>query len=268
MTSVDGGAPRWWGRPVAETRWMLEAARLAADPVFVPVGVPRGDGRPVLLLPGFLAGDPTLGVMAAWLYRLGYAPRTCGFVANADCSQRALERVERRAASLYERHGRRVALVGHSRGGHLARALAAGRPEHVSHAVSLGADLQRMFGVSTPTLLAVAGARRGLHVTRRARNPACLTEACDCAFTRHYAAPFPRDQVRLTSIYSKGDGVVCWERSIVPEADNVEVTGSHVGLIFNRKAYRAIAAALAQPELQVSNSYRDTRFASSSSRRA
>jgi hypothetical protein len=42
---------------------------------------------------------------------------------------------------------------------------------------------------------------------------------------------------------------VCWHRSIVPEADCVEVAGSHVGLIFNRKSYRAIAAALAEPEL-------------------
>ena len=48
--------------------------------------------------------------------------------------------------------------------------------------------------------------------------------------------------MRLTSIYTKGDGVVRWERAIVEEADCVEVTGSHVGLIANRKAYRAIAA--------------------------
>ena len=53
----------------------------------------------------------------------------------------------------------------------------------------------------------------------------------------------------MTSIYSKGDGVVRWQGAIVPYADCVEVTGSHVGLVFNRKAYRAIAAALAQPEL-------------------
>jgi hypothetical protein len=53
----------------------------------------------------------------------------------------------------------------------------------------------------------------------------------------------------MTSIYSKGDGVVMWQRAIVPYADNVEVTGSHVGLIFNRKAYRAIANALDKPEL-------------------
>jgi hypothetical protein len=51
--------------------------------------------------------------------------------------------------------------------------------------------------------------------------------------------------VRLTSIYSKGDGMVRWQSCVVPYADNVEVTSSHVGLAFNRKAYRAIATALA-----------------------
>ena len=46
--------------------------------------------------------------------------------------------------------------------------------------------------------------------------------------------------MRLTSIYSKGDGVVRWESCLVDYADNVEVTGSHVGLAFNRKVYRAL----------------------------
>jgi hypothetical protein len=54
--------------------------------------------------------------------------------------------------------------------------------------------------------------------------------------------------VRLTSIYSKGDGVVHWQCQVIPHADCIEVTGSHVGLIFNRKVYRAAAGALALPE--------------------
>jgi hypothetical protein len=57
--------------------------------------------------------------------------------------------------------------------------------------------------------------------------------------------------VWLTSIYSKEDGVVRWQSALVPEADCVEVTGSHVGLVFNRKTYRAIASTLAAPELSV-----------------
>ncbi|HEY6694663.1 MAG TPA: hypothetical protein VI006_17560, partial [Solirubrobacteraceae bacterium] len=76
----------------------------------------------------------------------------------------------------------------------------------------------------------------------------CMTEDCGCTFTAGYRAPFPED-VRLTSIYSKGDGMVRWSSCVVPYADNVEITGSHVGLAWNRKAYTAIAAALHQPEL-------------------
>ena len=57
----DDEPGRWWGRPVAETRWMLEMARLSVDPVFLGgPALPHGDGRPVLLMPGFLAGDQTL----------------------------------------------------------------------------------------------------------------------------------------------------------------------------------------------------------------
>ena len=240
---------RWWGRPLAESRWALELARLSVDPILLGRGVPRGDGRPVVLMPGFLSGDPALLVLATWLRRIGHRPYGCGFVANVDCSDRALERVERRVEQLHRRHGRRVALVGHSRGGHFARALAHRRPDRISHAVSLGADLQRMFGISVPTQAAVIAARRGITTLRRGRTEHCLTPDCTCAFARDFAAPLPTDRVRFTSVYSKGDGIVRWPGSIIAGAACVEVTGSHVGLIFNRKAYRAIAEALALPEI-------------------
>lgn len=240
---------RWLGRPLAEPRAWLELARLVSDPVFYGTGVTRGDGRPVVLMPGFLAGDQTLAVLYGWLRRIGYRPSTCGFVINTDCSDRALDRVERKVEALWRRHGRRVALLGHSRGGHFARALAARRPERVSHAISMGADLSAMFGASYPTFLAVGAARRVAIARRRSRDPWCLTVGCGCGFARDYARPFPVDRVHLTSMYSKCDGVVRWWASIVPEATCEEVAGSHIGLAFNRKAYRAIAEALARPEL-------------------
>jgi pimeloyl-ACP methyl ester carboxylesterase len=223
--------------------------RLLVDPVFLGGGVERGDGRPVLLMPGLLAGDQTLSVLAAWLWRIGYRPRVLGLVANIDCADRALDRVERRVDALYRRYSRRVALIGHSRGAHYARALAARRPGQVSHVISLGADLRTMLGVSIPTIYAVAAVRRGLVLTHRARTPDCLTTHCRCRFMDDYRDPFPDDLVRLTSIYSRGDGVVRWEGALVPEANCVEVTGSHIGLIFNRAVYRVIADALATPEL-------------------
>jgi triacylglycerol lipase len=248
--AAPAAAEDWWGRPLAEIRWTLELARLLVDRLYrAAEGVPRGDGRPVVLMPGFGAGDQTLVVLGIWLRRLGYAPHACRFIANVDCSDRALERVARRVDGIYGRTGRRVALIGHSRGGHFARALGARSPEQVSHAISLGADLLGQFGASRPTLQAVAATRRVLLATHRARSRDCVTNACACSFTRDFAKPFPFDAVRLTSIYSKGDGVVRWEGCLVPGADCVEVTGSHVGLVFNRAAYRAIAEALALPEL-------------------
>jgi triacylglycerol lipase len=241
---------RWWGDHLRETRWQLELYRLLVDPLVRGGGVPHGDGRPVILMPGFGGGDQTLLMLAAWLRRIGYRPRTCGFVANLGCSDRALDRVERQLESVERRHGRRVALIGHSRGGHYARALGHRRPELVSHAISLGAGLRQMLSVSYPTQIAAAGVRRALHHTGRLRSERCLTDACECAFTRDFQGAFPVDRVRLTSIYSKGDGVVRWQAALVPYGDCVEVTGSHVGLIFNRKTYRAIATALATPELE------------------
>ena len=231
---------RWWGRHLAEVRWQAELARLLVDPVFRGEGVERGDGMPVLLIPGFLAGDASLIVMQGWLDRMGYAGHASGIVCNVDCSDRALERLDARLADIHERTGRRTALIGHSRGGHFAKALAHRRPERVSGVISMGAGLDTPFDISVPTKAAVA-AVRALHQPRRR---GCMTEACGCGFARDYAAPFP-PEIPLTSIHSREDGVVWWEACIVPYARNVEVTGSHVGLAFNRKAYRAVAEALA-----------------------
>jgi triacylglycerol lipase len=241
---------RWWGDHLRETRWTLELSRLLADPVFHGHGVPRGDGRPVILMPGFGGGDYTLLVLAAWLRRVGYEPHVAGFVTNTGCSDRGVDRVERRLQRIHGDHGRRIGLIGHSRGGHYARALGRRRPDLVSHAISLGAGLRQMLATSYPTQGAAAAARRVTMRSGRARSPHCLTEGCDCQFGSDFAGPFPADSVRLTSIYSKEDGVVRWQSALVPYGTCVEVTGSHVGLIFNRKTYRAIANALAEPELE------------------
>ena len=49
-------AGRWTGDHLRETRWTLELIRLVRDPVFRGAGVPRGDGRHVILMPGFGGG--------------------------------------------------------------------------------------------------------------------------------------------------------------------------------------------------------------------
>lgn len=236
---------QWWGRHLQETRWILELARLQADPVFRGRDLPRGDGSPVVVIPGFLAGDASLNLMRFWLGRLGYEAHRSGIALNVDCSDRALERLDRRVEELHARTGRPVALIGHSRGGHFAKALAARRPERVAGVISMASGLDTPFDISIPTRAAVS-AVRWVHerTTDRVQARGCFTERCRCDFARDFAAPFP-PEVPITSIYSRGDGVVWWEACVVPYATNVEVASSHVGMAFNAEAYRAVAEALA-----------------------
>src|ERR1700712_3947614 len=111
-----------------EGRFMLERRALLRDPVLGGGGVPGGRGEPVLLIAGFLAGDLSLGVMARWLRRLGYRPVRAGLRANVDCTEETLQRLERELERAVARHARSAWIVGHSRGGTMARVLAVRRP--------------------------------------------------------------------------------------------------------------------------------------------
>ena len=238
-------AAAWRGAHLRELRWQLELARLVADPVWRGRGVPRGDVGPVLLIPGFLAGDSSLSVMGRWLRRIGYLPRRSGISFNVRCADLTLDRLEQNLQHVHLRTGRPVAVVGHSRGGHFAKALAARHPEMVSRVVSLGAGLDDPFDISVTTQRAVESVRRRIEKRDPARAAlGCFTSTCLCRYAQDFARPFP-EHVPLTSIYSKGDGVVRWRACVVPYARCVEVRGSHVGLAFNRHAYREIGRALA-----------------------
>src|SRR5215217_6075044 len=93
--------PRWWGNHLGEMRWQAELARLMVDPVYRGHGVPRGDGSPVMTIPGFLAGDGSLSVMRGWLRRIGYDARSSGIQMNVDCSDRAVDRLDARLERIW-----------------------------------------------------------------------------------------------------------------------------------------------------------------------
>src|SRR5215472_2258704 len=108
-----------------------EFSALVRDPVFRGRGVPKGDGRPVLLIPGFLAGDWTLRVLDNWLTRIGYRTYLSGILLNVHHSERMLSGLRRKVAEIQKETASRVSLVGHSRGGLLAKVLAQRRPQSI-----------------------------------------------------------------------------------------------------------------------------------------
>src|SRR3954449_4023699 len=107
-----------------EGRVGLEVASLLRSPVFRGEGVADGGGQPVLLIPGFMAGDDSLGLMTQWLRRTGHHTRKAGIRSNVDCSSASVERLTERLEQLAETTGQKVAIIGQSRGGNLAKVLA------------------------------------------------------------------------------------------------------------------------------------------------
>lgn len=228
-----------------EARFGLELAGLVRDPVFRGHGVSDGRGQPVLLIPGFLAGDESLAFMARWLKGTGHRPGRAGIRANVGCSGAAIERLEGRLERLVERQGRRAAIVGHSRGGSFAKALARRRPDLVSGIVMLGCPQLEPLAIHP----VVRGQIEGLAALGGLGLPglfsrACLDSDCCAEFWEQLHEGVPRG-VGYVSVYSRSDGVVRWQACLDPQAEHVEVQSSHCGMAVHPDVYRAVADALA-----------------------
>jgi len=242
MATIPHVPPLW-----RESRFALEAARLLRSPVWHGEGVVPGDGRPVLLVPGFLGGDGSLGTMTKWLRANGYWTSRAGIRANVGCSQAACERLERRLETLAERRGEKVAIVGQSRGGVLARVVAYRRPDLVSGIVTLGAPTVSMLRVH-PLVLLQVGVVGALGTGRvpGLMSLSCLRGACCESFRTDLPAQFPSG-VRYVSVYSRSDGIVDWHACLDPAADEqFEVAASHCGMAVSEQVYRLLGTTLAR----------------------
>lgn len=230
-----------------ELRYGLELARLAADPEFLRPRR-RPNAAPVLLIPGFMAGDSSLSVLAGWLRRRGSRTASAGLRLNVDCGERIAQALEARLRRLASRVERPVVLVGQSRGGELARVLAARNPELVGSLVMLGSPVLDPLSVGPSVMRAVRSvARLGDLGMPRVFSSECGDGDCCAQFRTDLMAPLPRS-VRALSIYSKSDGIVSWRACLDPSAEQVEVESSHCGMSVNRAVYRVLAGALEDEE--------------------
>jgi pimeloyl-ACP methyl ester carboxylesterase len=227
-----------------ESRIGLEAAALLRHPIHRGEGVAHADGQPVLLIPGFLAGDGSLSTMTRWLRRTGHHTRKAGMRSNVNCSARAFALLEERLEQMAETRGQKVAIVGQSRGGNFAKVLARRRPDLVSGIVALGSPQKdplaihplvraQVYAVGTAGTLGAPGLFR--HT--------CLWGDCCEAFWDDLRKPLHKS-VGYVSVYSRTDGVVSWNACLDEGAEHVEVRASHCGMAVNVGVYEALARAL------------------------
>jgi pimeloyl-ACP methyl ester carboxylesterase len=227
-----------------ETRAGVEAAALFRSSVWRGGGVPAGDGRPVLLIPGFMAGDSSLGTMTHWLRVNGYRTRAAGIRLNVACSSVACARLEERLEAFAADTGERVAIVGQSRGGIFARTLAVRRPDLVASIVTLGSPTVNQLRAHPLVLAQVAfvGALGSGRVPGMF-SMSCLRGACCAQFREDLLSDFPAG-VGFTALYSRTDGIVDWHACLDPAAECVEVRASHMGMGVNHEVYAEVGNAL------------------------
>lgn len=219
-------------RVALESRAGLEyGAGLVARPLWR--FAPRGDGHPVLVLPGLLAGDITTRPLRRCLQRLNYAPYGWQQGINLGPRTGVMDRCLAQLKALRSAHNRKVSLIGWSLGGIYARELAKAVPENVRVVITLGTPFTGHPKATNAWRLYewLTGHRIGApDIHGPLRKPPL---------------------VPTTSIFSRSDGIVAWQCSVEhsgPISESIEVEASHFGMGFNPLALYAIADRLSQPE--------------------
>jgi pimeloyl-ACP methyl ester carboxylesterase len=225
-------APAFPGNLLREAQVFVDVGRLLIRTPDL-LAQPRGDGEPVLVLPGYGAGDGSTWLLRAYLRWLGYDVRGWGIGSNGGHVPALVPLVIGRVIALARERAMPVTLLGWSLGGVIAREAMRQRPDLVTRVVTLGTPV---VGGPKYTSVGAAYRRRGYDL-----------DAIETRVRQREAVPLTRP---VTAIFSRGDGVVAWRACIDRHnrvVEHVEVTGTHIGLAMNPDVWRIVAQRLAAP---------------------
>jgi pimeloyl-ACP methyl ester carboxylesterase len=203
---------------------------------------PRGDGHPVLLVPGFMSTEVPLLAMQAYLRNRGYVVEMWGFGRNVGLQRKHVAALEQKVRFLNHKHRRKVSIVGWSLGGAFALYVAHHAPECVRGIITLG----------SPVTVGAEGSQSSPAVHALYRLVAHPLGSAAHAMQPRVQRLRARPPVPMSCLYSASDGVVPAHQATFdgdPERhENIRVPGSHCGLGFNPWVLRIVADRLAQPE--------------------
>ncbi|HEX4948088.1 MAG TPA: alpha/beta fold hydrolase [Blastocatellia bacterium] len=230
-----------WREALLLPEWL----RLRTSPIFYGQGIARGNGAAVVTIPGFMCSDLYTGCLTNWLQRIGYRAYPSRIERNNDCLETVLRRVLNTIEQAAAETGGKVHLIGHSLGGILARIATIQQPERVASVLTLASPFR---GVRAHPYILWLGRRVRTRVQSEDA-PHCFTGFCPCPSVTALQSDWPAS-VPTWAIYTKTDGIVDWQACLNDDPTcNVEVAGTHVGLVFNAQVYRFIAERLAQTQL-------------------
>jgi len=232
-----------------EALFGAELLLLHASPVYYGLGVPPGDGSAVVLIPGFLGSDLYMAHLSSWLSRLGYRPYLSGIHLNAECPNLLIKyRLAEIIEKALQETERRIHLIGHSLGGIMARSIAVQQSRDVASVISLASPFRGK--VLHRSLMQATAAVREKVIQEHGKEvlPDCYTARCTCEFVSSLICKMATP-VMETAIYTRDDGFVDWRYCRTGNPDNdFEVTGTHIGMVFNPSVYSLVASRLAEAQ--------------------
>jgi pimeloyl-ACP methyl ester carboxylesterase len=228
-----------------EGRGLLEMALLPASlPLLMEA--PHGDGHPVLLVPGFMAGESTLIGLKLMLQNKGYDVHTWGLGRNMGFRSKHANALPQKIRHLHYITGKKVSLVGWSLGGVFSLYGAQNSLECVRSIITLGSPVSvDASGSQSPTAV------RALYrlVSHRLGASAHVMQPKVKVMRERRRLAIP-----TSCLYSVSDGVVPPQEATIDGDpalhENIQVPGSHIGLGFNGIVLSIVADRLAQPENQ------------------
>jgi len=217
-----------------EGRVVAETGRLLLTLPLLRLHAPRGQGEPVMVLPGFMADDRSTTLLRDFLKAIGYSVYPWKLGINRKPMMALLPALHKIVADLAAETGQKVRLVGWSRGGMLAREIARDHPNLVEKVITIGSPVKG--GTTASSIGKLVQQTTGMTPTQMAS-----------IFEQRRRTPI---NVPVRAIYSKTDGVVAWKACIdedTADIEHYEVAGSHVGLGSNVEVFQLVPKLLKEP---------------------
>ncbi len=197
----------------------------------------RGDGRPVVIFPGMASDSRAVAPLRAYCNAIGYTALDWSRGFNTGPSgdvDEWLADLARDTQAQLAPFDSKATLIGWSLGGLYARELAKLLPARVGQVITIGTPF------NTDADHTNVGWLYELLNGKKATPDSALSG-------RLRRAP----NVPTTSIYSRTDGVVAWQTcthdAASPRTQDIEVSGSHLGMGWNRAVLQAVGECLARP---------------------